>query len=96
MRAARVDANQAAIVAALRKIGATVELLHSVGDGVPDLLVGHRCENYLIEVKTPKGRKNKRQEAWHRDWRGNSFVVRSVDEALRIVAGFDDEMAGNA
>ena len=39
-RAARTDANQAEIVAALRGVGASVQPLHAVGQGCPDLLVG--------------------------------------------------------
>lgn len=41
-RAARTDANQTAIVEALRKCGASVQSLAAVGKGVPDLLVGLR------------------------------------------------------
>ena len=41
-RAARVDRNQAEIVVALRAGGASVQPLHAVGKGVPDLLVGWR------------------------------------------------------
>ena len=39
-RAARRDDNEAAIVEALRAVGASVEILGN-GDGVPDLLVGY-------------------------------------------------------
>ena len=53
--AAKVDANQADIVAALRRIGATVQCLHQVGHGCPDLLVGWHGENILLEVKMPGG-----------------------------------------
>lgn len=41
-RRAHTDRNQPAIVAALRGIGATVQPLHAVGQGCPDLLVGYR------------------------------------------------------
>ena len=39
-RASKVDANQHAIVKLLRRLGATVQHLHHVGSGCPDLLVG--------------------------------------------------------
>ena len=89
-RAARVDANQGEIVSALRRAGATVEPLHSVGDGVPDLLVGYRGLNLLIEVKDgakpPSDRKlNDRQFEWHQAWRGQSCVVDSIQAALEAV-----------
>ena len=51
MRRAAVDANQAEIVKALRKVGATVQPLHRVGQGCPDLAVGHGGVNHMIEVK---------------------------------------------
>ena len=39
-RAARVDRNHSEIVEALRRVGASVQPLHGVHDGVPDLLRG--------------------------------------------------------
>lgn len=82
MRAARVDENQVAIVAALRKAGATVQHLHKVGAGCPDLLVGFKCENYLIECKLPGKSPNKLQKEWHAGWRGNSFIAHTPEAAL--------------
>ncbi|KAF0675095.1 hypothetical protein [Profundibacterium mesophilum] len=89
-RAAKVDRNQAEIVAALRGVGATVQPLHGVGQGCPDLLVGYRRANILIEVKDgllpPSARAlNDRQVEWHRDWRGTVTTVKSVDEALAVI-----------
>ena len=89
-RAARVDANQRQVVAALRGAGASVQLLHAVGEGCPDLLVGHRGVNYLIEVKDgqkpPSAQKlTPQQEIWHRDWRGHRVVVNSPEAALAAI-----------
>ena len=50
-RAAKVDANQAEIVQALRQIGAVVQSLAAVGNGCPDLLVGYRNRLFLLELK---------------------------------------------
>ena len=48
----RVDANQQAIVAALRAVhGVSVFSLAGVADGCPDLLVGIAGLTYLVEVK---------------------------------------------
>ena len=85
MRAARTDANQKSIVAALEAVGASVQLLHRVGGGCPDLLVGFRSENYLMEVKLPTTDLNELQEEWHSNWNGCSFVVRSTDDALKAL-----------
>lgn len=92
MRAAKVDANQPVIVAALRKIGASVQPLHAVGQGVPDLLVGFRSRNVLLEVKD--GSKppsaiglTSDQVRWHACWNGQVHVVYSIDDAIRVVLG---------
>jgi hypothetical protein len=81
-RAARVDANQAAIVACLRKAGATVQHLHRVADDCPDLLVGYRAQNFVIEVKMPKEQLRPGQRAWMESWRGQACVAHSCEEAL--------------
>ena len=90
MRAARVDANQAEIVAALRQVGCSVQPLHMVGKGCPDLLVGRSGLNVLIEVKDgskpPSERKlTPDQCIWHDNWRGQVTVVCNVHEALVAV-----------
>lgn len=89
-RAARVDANQTEIVNALRAAGAAVEPLHRVGDGCPDLLVGYRSHNYLLEIKDGNKPPSKRkltpdQVEWIAGWRGQVSVVTSVDEALAAI-----------
>lgn len=90
MRAAKVDANQSEIVAALRRVGATVQPLHTVGKGCPDLAVGWRGQTFLIEVKDgnkpPSARKlTDDQVEWHGGWKGQVAVVKSVDEALAAI-----------
>src|SRR3972149_1571025 len=47
----RTDANHTEIVNALQAIGASVTSLADVGGGCPDLLVGYRGQNMLLEVK---------------------------------------------
>ncbi len=94
MRAAKVDHNQRAIVAALRAKGATVQLLHAVGRGCPDLLVGYRGLNLLIEVKDgskpPSARRlTPDQVIWHRAWAGHVEVVDSADQAKLLLAWAD-------
>ena len=85
MRDARSDANQAEIMDALRAVGAEVESLHRVGRGCPDLLVGIFGKNYLMEIKSPRGRLLVTQRIWHRRWPGQVCVVRSVEDALRVI-----------
>ncbi len=86
-----MDANQAQIVDALRSCGASVQPLHMVGGGVPDLLVGYRNRTALIEVKDGSQPPSKRQLTpdqldWHAAWRGGTLaVVCDVESALRVL-----------
>jgi hypothetical protein len=75
------DANEAGIVAALEMAGATVEKIPT-GRGVPDLLVGFKDVNYLLEVKIKTGKLNAKQVKWHSNWAGTVYVVRTPREAL--------------
>jgi hypothetical protein len=78
---AKTDATQAAIVTALRAAGYLVQILATVGGGVPDLLVG--CpwgELVLVECKAPspgrrRGELTPAQVAWHHAWRRHPVVV---------------------
>lgn len=81
----RVDSNQAEIVAALRAVGASVQTLANVGNGCPDLLVGFRGVNRLLEVKRPGGKLTEPELAWGVAWRGRAEIVESVDDALREI-----------
>ena len=89
-RAARVDENQSDIVAGLIYLGATVQLLHAVGQGCPDILVGWKGKNYLIEIKNPEKPKSDQklttdQVKWHKFWRGHKAIARTFEEALQII-----------
>jgi hypothetical protein len=90
-RAAKVDMNQPAIVSGLRSVGASVQLLHTVGGGCPDLLVGFRGQNYLLEVKNAKSadEAERKLESDQREffarWRGNVAVIATLDHALRVI-----------
>jgi hypothetical protein len=89
--ARKVDGNQAAVVAALRAVGATVQSLASVGGGCPDLLVGYRGRTYLLEVKDGAKRPSSRrlrpgQETFRDRWRGATVAtVHGPEEALQVV-----------
>jgi hypothetical protein len=89
-RAAKIDANQAQVVSALRAAGARVTSMAALGKGAPDLLVGFRDAIYLLEVKdgakVPSAQKlTKAQEVWHAEWDGYVRVVNSPDAALRVI-----------
>jgi len=82
------DSNAAEIVAALRGAGASVQLIQGANRqaGVPDLLVGFRGTNYLMEVKRPKvGRVSEVQAEWVASWRGHVSIVTTAEMALRVI-----------
>lgn len=84
--AARVDVNQAQIVAALRKAGCFVQPLHMVGQGVPDLLVGRAGNTYLLELKSHhKATLTDEQRRWHDVCQMHVHIVYSAEEALKAV-----------
>ena len=90
-RAAKTDRNQQEIVKAFRQIGATVQVLSAVGHGCPDILVGWRGRNFLVEVKDgekpPSARRlTADQAAWHDTWGGQVMVADSIEDAVTRVA----------
>ena len=85
MRAAKIDANQPEIVEALRAAGCTVQSLASMGRGVPDLLVSHAQQVWVVEVKGPKGTLTPEQVEWIAAWQAPVHIVRTADDALRVI-----------
>ncbi len=89
--AAKVDRNHQEIVKALRAVGASVQSLAAIGKGCPDLLVGYRGRNILIEVKDgdrpPSERKlTEHQLDWITYWNGAPVaIVTNVTEVLNLL-----------
>ena len=87
-RAAAVDSNQSEIVKLARTMGCSVQPLHTVGQGVPDLLVGISGVTDLWEIKDGSKPPSKQkltidQILWHDEWRGAQVqVINSVDKAI--------------
>lgn len=87
---ARIDDNQPQIVSALRKVGASVLHMHTLGKGAPDICVAYQGRTYLMEIKDGSKPPSKQkltpdEEAFHASWQGQIYIVRSSDEALRII-----------
>ena len=88
----RVDENQKAIVAALKKIGACVIDLSGTGGGVMDLLVIYRSRVLMVEVKNPAKPKADqaltpaqiRVHAEIGGAGGEVHIVRTIDEAIAL------------
>lgn len=91
MRPKRTDSNQSTLVKQIRTIpGVSVVSIHEKGQGVPDLLVGHRNKNYLLEIKDPSKPPSKRrltpdEETFHQQWNGQIAVVHTLEDVLRIL-----------
>jgi hypothetical protein len=86
----RRDGNHAELIKGLEKIGASVQSLSQVGRGCPDLLVGWKGANILLEVKDGKLIPSKRkltiaEEEWHQQWRGQVATVGSLEDALKTI-----------
>jgi hypothetical protein len=87
---ARIDANQPEIVKALRSIGCSVLPIHQLGDGAPDLLVGRRGKNILLEIKDgdkpPSERKlTPDEQDFLAAWCGQYSIVETVQQAIDAV-----------
>jgi lambda repressor-like predicted transcriptional regulator len=81
----RTDHNQAEIVAALRELGASVTLLHRVGQGCPDIIIGWHGVNILAEIKRPGEKLNERERAWFEGWHGQAAIIYSVLDAVELL-----------
>lgn len=73
-----------------RSLGCTVQHLHMVGKGCPDILVGYRNINLLIEIKNgalvPSARKLTTDESgWHKRWAGQVCIVESNSDVLDLI-----------
>ncbi len=89
----RVDDNQAEIVQSLRQVGCSVQHLHEVGRGCPDILVGFRGINYLFEIKDgnkilSRQKLTSDEEKWHQGWNGRVLVIKYIDDALQAIGLF--------
>lgn len=80
----RKDANQDAIVRALKAVGCDIFDLSGACGGVPDIacLTPSGAVRFM-EIKTDKGKLRPSQLAIPEGWK--VAVVRSVDEALEVV-----------
>lgn len=78
---AKRDANEPMIVAAFEAMHCLVHRM----DTPCDLLVQHRGQIMLVEVKMPKGTLTLDQKDFSKLW--PMHVVRSVDDAITLITG---------
>jgi hypothetical protein len=89
MKAHKVDANQSAIVEAVRKVGAEVQDLSAVGGGFPDLIVLFRGRLFLFEVKVVGGKLTPKQIEFIKRWGEVVNIVRSPEDALAAIGAIE-------
>lgn len=82
--AAKVDANQAELIAVLEKCGATVYIIKEP----VDLLVGYMGVTCAVEVKNVKGknRQTKQQIEFFKEFKGMKWIIRDVGDCLTMLA----------
>ena len=91
----KIDANQPAIVAALRQCGYFVQCTHMIGHGWPDLLVVSKSDTnrvILLEVKNRAGTLTPDEKEFFGYYPGRVCVVRSPEEAIETLQMFDGEV----
>jgi hypothetical protein len=86
----KIDHNQMAIVLGLRRVGAQVQSMASIGKGCPDLLVLFRGKWYVAEVKDGTKPPSQRrltdaEREWHALFSPGVQTWCSLDDALKAI-----------
>lgn len=88
--AARVDENHSEIVAAFEKLGCSVLDIHQL-KRCADILVSKNKRTVIVEIKDGKKSKSRRkltkgEMEFFASWQGESAIVESIDDVLRVVS----------
>ena len=81
----RTDLNHAQVINGLRQAGMAAHSIASVGDGVPDILVGFRGICVVLEVKRYKEEPNQKEKDFAARWPGPYAIVNTPEEAILAV-----------
>ena len=87
----RTDSNHKEIIDCCRKIPSiSVFSTHMVGKGFPDIVIGYKGLNYLVEIKD--GKKSKSQKkltddeiSFHELWKGQIIVAENINDIMRML-----------
>lgn len=89
----RTDVNHVAIKLAFSHLGCSVADARLMGQGFPDLVIGYRGQNLLVEVKKPRGPRAKAddrkdtQKDFAATWKGQApAIVRTIDDVQKLVS----------
>jgi len=78
------DANHADVAGWFRDLGCSVFDTSALGGGFPDLVVGVKGLNFMVEVKTAHGKLTKDQRDLFAVWRGKIHVVSTMDDCISL------------
>ena len=87
----KTDNNHKRIIDNCRKIPQlSVFSTHTIGKGFPDIVIGYKGKNYLIEIKDgdkPKSQTKLTEDEikFHDKWKGQICIVYSFDDILNIL-----------
>jgi hypothetical protein len=82
----KVDKNQGLITRQLRDLDISVQPIHTVGHGVPDLLIGVGGITILIELKSDKKSPFTKDELeWMELWKGQVDGAVTLQDCLRVI-----------
>lgn len=85
-RNAKKDVNQTEIVNQLRDIpGVSVAITHRLGGGFPDIVIGYKNHNLLVELKSEGGKLNEAEEKFSDSWRGAYRIAFDVDPIIQWI-----------
>lgn len=89
-RAAKTDDNHLDIKHRFKKYGASVADTAGAGEGFPDLVIGFKGANFLVEVKDgskamSEQKLTKPQVRFHREWSGQVIIINSVEQVDLIM-----------
>lgn len=89
-RFGRIDANQNEIVKQLRNLNISVAITSSLGNGFPDLVLGYKNKNYLIELKDSKKPKSQKlltelERKFFNEWNGQVSKCESLTNILEVI-----------
>lgn len=80
------DTNHNEVTKALLQLGCSVHDLAAAGNGCPDLLVGWRGLNFLVEVKRDsKAPYTRAQILFNRMWQGQVLRAESAHDAVEKI-----------
>lgn len=70
--------------------GVSVRSIHTIGQGIGDLILGYKGKNYLIEVKDgSKSASRKKltpdEERFHKEWTGQICIVENIDDIIDLL-----------